>query len=274
MVEQFKYQSDEFDRNAQRHIIPLYIRDSLGNYVYSSTGTLAKHQDHHYVLFAAHALDGGTSIDQLYAFMKDGTFYNLAENSVAHKVFKNEDIGIFDLFNIAFDGKNYFDLHETSLIGLDKKHFYWIGFPGSKSKSKQIHRSKTPEALVQQYVQEQEDGSYFTNTKYFAIHSKLITNNNMEMTGKYDRENTNLKYAGRVSMAPHPSGMSGGAMYFSTKAQKLQSRVIDTFRFAGIGVKYKKDNTIVGVPRTKIIELLNLFKKEQPMTYQIIGQQP
>lgn len=274
MVKQFKYQSDEFDRNAQRHIIPLYIKDGLGNYFYSSTGTLAKHQDHHYILFAAHALDDGTSIDQLYAFTKDGAFYNLAENSIAHKVFKNEDIGIFDLFDIEFHGKNYFDLHETSLVGLDKKHFYWIGFPVSKSKSKQIHRSKTPETLVQQYVREQEDGSYFTNMKYFAIHSKIIANNNMEITGKYDRENTNLKYAGRVSMAPHPSGMSGGAMYFSTKAQKLQSGVSDTFRFAGIGVKYKKDNTIVGVSRIKLIELLNVLEKEQPLTYQATGQQP
>ncbi|MBH3399788.1 hypothetical protein I5S60_09395 [Pseudomonas fluorescens] len=270
MFEKFKYQSDDYDRNAQRHVIPLYIKDDLGNYVFSSTGTLAKYNGHHYVLFAAHALAGGVSMDRLYTFMADGAFYRVCENAIGYQVFEQEDIAIIDCFNEAFDGKNYFNLNLSSLSGFDKNHFAWIGFPASKSKSKQIHNSKSQESLVKQYIEDGEDGRYFKNAKYFSICSRIITNNNLEITGKYVRQNTNLKYGGPVSMAPHPAGMSGGAMYFFAKNQKLKSSIDDTFRFAGIGIEYRKDNKIVGVPKVKLIELLERFDETNPLSFELL----
>ena len=271
MSEQFNYQSDDYDRHAQRHVIPLYIKDSLGNYEFSSTGTLAKHDGHHYILFAAHALNGSTSIDNIYLFMTDGSFYNICENAIGHQIFEQEDIVIVDHFNTAFEGKNYFNLNLSSLIGFDKKHFAWIGFPVSQSKSKKIHNSKSPESLVQQYVEDGESGRYFKNAKYYSIRSRIVTNNNAEITGKYIRKNANLKYAGPVSTAPHPAGMSGGAMYFFAKEQKLKASIDDTFRFAGIGIKYRKDNTIIGVPKLKIMELLQRFNDENPLKFELVA---
>ncbi|MGG7596756.1 hypothetical protein ACQ4OD_06930 [Pseudomonas sp. WC1] len=270
MVEKFNYQSDNYDRNAQRHVIPIYIKDSLGNYEFSSTGTLAKYNQHHYILFAAHALSGSVSIDRLYTLMTNGSFYKLCESAIGHKIFEQEDIAIIDHFNVAFEGKNYFNLNLSSLNGFDKNKFAWIGFPASKSKSKKIHKSKSSESLASQYIVDGGDGLYFTSGKYFSICSKIITNNNAEITGKYVRENSSLKYAGPVSMAPHPAGMSGGAMYFFAKDQKMKSTIDDTFRFAGIGIEYRKDNKIVGVPRVKIIDLLQQFDKESPLKFELI----
>ena len=66
-------------------------------------------------------------------------------------------------------------------------------------------------------------------------------------------------------MATHPKGMSGGAMYFFAKKQKLKESLDETFRFAGIGIEYTKNNVIIGVPKDKIIELIEKFDKENPL---------
>ena len=70
-------------------------------------------------------------------------------------------------------------------------------------------------------------------------------------------------------MGPHPKGMSGGAMYFFSKNQILKSSIDDTFRFAGIGIEYRKDNTIIGVPSREIIELMETFDKDNPLQFQL-----
>lgn len=266
MNSKFNYNSDSYDRESQRFIIPLYIKDNLGNYEFSSTGTLAKYNNHYFIIFAAHALSDTIAFNDVYTFFKDGSFFQLKEAAIGYQVFKNEDIVIVDCFNNYFDSKNYFNINKSSLHGFEKRSFAWTGFPVSKSKTKKIHNSKSPSTLKEQYVISSSDGDYFTNVKYFTIVSKIKSNNRVEITGEYDRNGANLKYAGKVSTATHPSGMSGGAMYFFSKNQELKESIDDTFRFAGIGVSYKKDNTIVGVSRTKIIELIEKFNAHNPLT--------
>lgn len=68
-------------------------------------------------------------------------------------------------------------------------------------------------------------------------------------------------------MAPHPKGMSGGAMYFFSKRQVLKSDLDLTFRFAGIGIEYRNNGSIVGVARGRIIELLDRFENENPIQF-------
>lgn len=260
-----QYQSDSYDRQAQRYVIPLYIKDELGNYHYSSTGTLVKYNAHHYIIFAAHALAGNIGFENVYNFDKEGEFYKTQKYAIGHQIFKDDDIVIVDYFNQALDGKNYFDLNKNSLLGFEKKVFAWTGFPSSKAKSKKVHKTKSQEVLKSQYVYTEGNEDYFSNVRYFTIISKLKSNNKIQITGEYDRKNTSLKYKGEVSMAPHPQGMSGGAMYFFAKRQELKESLDETFRFAGIGIEYKKNNIIVGVPKDKIIELIEKFDKENPL---------
>lgn len=66
-------------------------------------------------------------------------------------------------------------------------------------------------------------------------------------------------------MAPYPRGMSGGAMYYFTKNQKLKKSLDDSFRFAGIGLEYNIDNTIVGISRSEILEILEKYNAENPL---------
>jgi len=274
MAKFFSYQSDDFDRQTQRFVMPLYIKDNLDNYEYSSTGTLITYNEHHYILFAAHALGkNNDNIHNMYFFSTNGSLTKLLDSSIGHKIYNNEDIVIIDYFNNRFNGKNYFNLNFTSLSGFDKHHFAWTGFPLSKSKSKKIHNSKSEEKLKEQYIHTTEDNIYFQNVKYFTIISRIESKTKDFIKGKYNRKNTKLKYQGDVQTAPSPRGMSGGAMYFFTKGEKLKKNhdgtfnLNDTFRFAGIGIEYKQDNTIVGVYKDKIVELIDLFDKENPVQF-------
>ncbi|OYV88929.1 MAG: hypothetical protein B7Z57_14205 [Acidiphilium sp. 37-60-79] len=171
------------------------------------------------------------------------------------------------------NGKNYFDMNLGDLTGFEERYFAWTGFPASKSKSKTIHRSKSKEALEKQFIHAGEDGYYFKNIEYLTIVSELKGNDKTEITGSYERKDTFLKYAGRISMGPMPAGMSGGAMYFFRKEQELDENLDNTFRFAGIGIKYRNDNTIVGVPRVKIIELIERFERENPLRMIVIDSE-
>jgi hypothetical protein len=272
MGKKFSYQSDDYDRQAQRFVIPLYIKNNLENYQYSSTGTFVTYNEHHYIIFAAHALEKDINVNDIYTFAVDGTLHKILENSIGYQVFQEEDIVIVDHFNNAFDGKNYFNLNIDSLIGFDKKHFAWTGFPNSKTKAKIIHKTKSKEILEKEHIHSDDSAKYFKNTKYFTILSRLINQNKNFIFGKYNRKDTNLKYQGDVSMAPHPRGMSGGAMYFFTKERKLKETLDDTFRFAGIGLEYKNNKSIIGISRNKIIELIDIFNRESPV--ELIFQEP
>lgn len=263
------YQSDSYDQQSQRYVIPLYIKDELDNYEFSSTGTLVIYKGHHYILFAAHALDGNVEFNRVYTFGVDGQFYQIKSFAIGHQIFKEIDIVVVDCFNQAFDRKNYFNLDIKSLEGFEERAFAWTGFPISQSTSKKVHKSNKQDTLIDKYVYIDENGNYFKNARYFTIISMFIKNNNIEITGKYERKNANLKYQGDVSIGPHPLGMSGGAMYYFAKNQVLQSSLDETFRFAGIGIEYKKDNTIVGVPSFKIIELLETFNKDNPLQFML-----
>ncbi|MGJ0371254.1 hypothetical protein NG764_00140 [Aliarcobacter cryaerophilus] len=271
MEKTFNYRSDNYDRQKQRFIIPLYIKDVLGTYNYSSTGTFLRYNGmNHYLVFAAHALNNNLSIEDIFIFNNEGKLEQIIKDSVGHRIFVEDDIVIVDYFNIAFNGKNYFNLNINDLVGFDKNHFGWIGFPISKTKSvaKVIHNTKSSETLKKDLIHIDEKGVYFKKMEYFSIETRLMPSNKNTIQGKYNRDNINLKYAGNRSKGPHPEGMSGGAMYFFTKNQKLKDTLDDTFRFAGIGLEYK-DNIIKGISKYRIIELLDIFNEENPLQFNL-----
>jgi hypothetical protein len=259
------YQSDDYDRAAQRFVIPLYRKDDLGNFEFSSTGTLVKYNGHHYVLMAAHALSNGDSLDQFHSLSTTGELTKITEYSLGYKAFNTEDIIILDCFNQYFVGKNYFNLNITDLRGFDRRQFSWTGYPSSQSSTKKIHNSQSKTALQEKFVINTESGTYFANARYFTITSKVLGNHKTEISGNYNRKRVQLKYRGPMELGPHPQGMSGGAMYFFSKNQILTGNPDDTFRFAGIGLSYKKDGTIIGASRDKIIELLEKLNSENPL---------
>ncbi|SFC97366.1 hypothetical protein SAMN05660479_02853 [Microbulbifer thermotolerans] len=271
MSSKFTYQSDDYGRQSQRFVIPLYIKDELENYEYSSTATLVRYKGHHFIIFAAHALDSGVEFENVYTFGSDGDFHQIMSFAIGHQAFEEEDIVIVDCFNKVLENKNYFNLDINSMNGFDKKRFAWIGFPASKSKLKKVHKSSSKESLKNKFVYIDEGGSYFKNAKYFTIISKIVTNNKIQISGIYNRKGVNLRYQGDVSMGPHPQGMSGGAMYFFSNNRTLKDSLDDSFRFAGIGIEYKKDNSIIGVSRPKIIELIERFDSEKPMQFKLVS---
>ena len=267
MNDSYIYQSDSYDRQSQRFVLPLYIKDELGSYNFSSTGTLVKYKGSHYIIFAAHALDGGVDFERVFLFFADGTFHQIKEFAIGHQIFKDDDIVVVDCFNKVLEQKNYFDIEKKSLNGFEKRFFAWTGFPISQSTTKSVHKSKSPEALKEKFVRTDESGNYFKSAKYFTITSKICTNNRLEITGYYCRNNAILKYKGEVSMATHPKGMSGGAIYFFQKNNVLKDDLDLSFRFAGIGIEYKNNKLIIGVARGRIIELLDAFDNENPIQF-------
>ncbi|MCB6147312.1 hypothetical protein LI313_02305 [Proteus mirabilis] len=269
-MSEFKYQSDSYDRQSQRFVIPLYIKDEIGDYHFSSTGTFIIYNKSHYIVFAAHALERSDDINNIAMLGIDGLFIDLIDISLGYRIFEDDDLVIVDCFNNIVDGKNYFLLKDKpSFIGFDKKHFAWTGFPQSWCKVKIIHRTKKPESIIKEIFVNNEDGNFLKNARYFTILSKVKLFNKKEITGNYSIKNVDLKYKGPVNKGPNPQGMSGGAMYFFSKGQVLKDNINSTFLFAGIGLSFQKDGTITGISRDRVIELLKQFNKESPLVFEI-----
>ena len=268
---EFIYRSDEFDRQSQRFVNPLFKKDSSGTYHHSSTGTFVKYNEHHYMVFAAHAIEEDFKIDDFYFFLPDGTFKKIIESSLGYYIYEEDDIVIIDYFNIAFQWKNYFNLNLDSMIGFNKNIFAWIGFPHSKCKIKKIHKIKSTKELKDDYIVSNSTGLYSTAAEYRIIISKIDSKNKYFIQGKYNRKNTDSKYKGKISVGTHPRGMSGGAMYFFSKHLDINNALDNSFRFAGIGIEYR-DNIIKGVAKDRIIELIKKFDLENPIEFNILDE--
>lgn len=258
-----EYNSDEFDRQSQRFSIPLYIKDEIGNLHFSSTGTFVKYNGNHYIIFAEHALKNARrGFDSVYVFYTDGTRKKLGEHALYYKVYQKDDIVIVGYGSGKFDLKNYFDLNLDDIVGFEEGLFHWTGFPSSKAKLKVIHKTRKDETLANNFVRTYGEQNYFYNCKYITIKSRIKSFDYNFITGTYDPEKVTYKYNKSSTQGPSPEGMSGGPMYFFKKGAQLGVTIEDTFRFAGIGIEYRKDKTIVGVAKKKIIDLICDFQEE------------
>lgn len=272
MYNEFRYQSNDYERQSQRFVLPLFIKDELGNYNQSSTATLVRvNHVHHYAIFAAHALAGGIDINDVFYFSPDGLFYQLIEHSFGFKVFENDDIVLVDFFNQSFELKNYFNLDSDEIPnGISLDFFCWTGFPLSQSKKKEVHNTKSPNSLIAEMVHSDESGNYIKKIKYLSIASKTISFDHDFIKGFHSRKEIELKYKGKLSKSPSLAGMSGGAMYFTNLEQKLANTLDDTFVFAGIGTEHRVDDSIVGVSRYRVLQLIKSFDESNPVNFSLV----
>lgn len=276
----FNYKSNDFDKEAQRFITPLYIRDELGNYEYSSTGTFITYNESHYIVFAAHALDNHDNIKNVFIPLSDGTFLGIDEISIGHEIFEEDDLVIIDCFNRIIGNKNYFLLEELEGLegleglekkleynGFDKKRFEWRGFPSSWVNSKIIHNTKKLSSIKEAAIVQTENGTFNKSARYFGIKSEIETFNKKEITGTYKKK-VDYKYnkEHKQSPGPSPEGMSGGPMFCFSENEDLKDDLNSTFLLVGIGLRFnKRTRKITGISRIRLIELFEKFEKNNPL---------
>lgn len=278
MNKEFKYNSNEFEKQAQRFVIPLYLKDELGNYKYSSTGTYVEYNGVFYLICAAHAISDKESLEKLHWLSPVGEMVGVLSQSFYHKVFKEDDIIIVDYFNKRYKDRNYFNLNhqlnpaEISNYFLDR--FYWIGFPNSWNKLKDISRTKSCVTLKEANFHTDEIGTYMKRTKYFMMPAMGVKpNNSNEVKGLIPTKNLELKYKGRISDAPSLKGMSGGAFFttvLTTTAHHEFESVDKSFVFLGIGVERSKDDIVKGVSKKRLVEILDEYLFEHPLEFKIV----
>ncbi|WP_394125135.1 hypothetical protein [Psychrobacter nivimaris] len=278
MNKEFKYDSDEFEKQAQRFIIPLYLKDELGNYEYSSTGTYIEYNSLFYLVCAAHAISDKESLEDLHWLSASGEMIGVLSESFYYKVFREDDIIIVDYFNKKNNNRNYFNLNyqlnpaEISSYFFDG--FYWIGFPNSWNKLKKISKTKSSEMLKQSNFYENEVSTYMKSTKYFMMSAMSVKTDSYDyLKGLIFTKNLELKYKGRISDAPSLKGMSGGAFFTTFIANSVHHKfdgVEKSFIFLGIGLERNKDNIVKGVSKKRLIEIFNEYLSEHPLEFKIV----
>ncbi|WP_107976660.1 hypothetical protein [Neisseria mucosa] len=273
---EYKYRMGNYERIAQRFIIPIYFKDYDGFISPSSSATMIKYLHRYFLVFAAHAINyEEQKLKKIGCIRNDGEFeYLITEHQDKYFIYEKEDIVIFEC---SVPGRNYFDLDNAKESIFMNKKLCWIGFPVKNSIS--LHKSKqNPEKIKNKYIAKDSINIIFKNTSFYLLQAKNINSENDEsIIGSYVNRNLSLQVAGFKPDGISLQGMSGGAMFFSPCLPTDPKSSIDWlnkkfdindfeifkyhfYQFAGIGLSYK-DELIKGISKNNLKRLIEDFIK-------------
>ncbi|ALO34763.1 hypothetical protein CMT41_08585 [Colwellia sp. MT41] len=253
--------SNEFEIMAQRHVCPIFLKDELGGFEFSSTTTFIKRQNKYFCVFAGHAVPRGvTTLENIGVLKTDGTFVSLNDISVNYFIDRDNDLVICETL-APFEQKNYFDLDTESTSTVFKEDgMGWIGFPKKKAKAK-YHRTKASPEHVKADIDSFEDGRLkWTNANYLLLGVDQIRKEGHVVSAFFDDKNVTYDKDGFKEQAYSLKGMSGGALFhapssFTSNPQYLS----DYFKFVGIGLEHHtSEKTIKGASSELVKELIDV----------------
>lgn len=252
-----EYKANEYYRQAQRYIYPLYKKGEFGGYIFSSTATFVTHKKQYFCIFAAHALEvNEKTLEKIGFLTTDGSFVSLAEACKSHKIYENHDV-VICAADTPFESRNHFDLDpKPSDSEFNTTAFGWIGFPQKKA-LKTIHPSKsTPDKIVG-HLSIADDGQLMWNhANFLIIGAEIEEESAQQIVGKFENKDVAYEYEGFKQQGYSPRGMSGGALFHGPRKLCPEPKGLeDMFLFAGIGLEYD-GSFIKGVPRDLILSLV------------------
>ncbi len=244
---------------SQKYVLPLYLKDELGNLMFSATLTLVEFKNRFFALTAAHAVPEDYDLNRgLYVVGLEGE-RNILGLTLVHR-FDEIDLVILDFHEKHFGGdRYYFNLDVDYVEELYKEGvFVWAGFPAKKAKD--IYK-KDAKSLVCNGM----NGNLMTIAKslFAAIPFKEGYILNLEdeyFFGYSDLKNVHYMKEGLKNKGYSYRGMSGGSLCL-VKNEIVFPIEEDLFYFIGIGVEHKKDNTVMGIGRRIIIEKIQEIVK-------------
>ncbi|WP_049251648.1 hypothetical protein [Neisseria elongata] len=270
----YEYKMGDYERIAQRFIIPMYLKDYDDSIQPSSSATMIKYFNSYFLIFAAHAVAyKEENLKKIGCLKNDGEFeYLITKHRNKYSIYEKEDIVIFECH---VPDRNYFDLDDPRESIFLNKRLCWIGFPVKDSIS--LHRSKQkPEKIREKYLTRDSLNTVFRNANFYLLQADDFNSEyDDSIVGSYTNKNLLLKVAGFKPDGISLKGMSGGAMFFSpcfpvsprSSIERLNKKFdlndFETFKyhfyqFAGIGLEYK-NGLIKGISKNKLKKLINDF---------------
>ncbi|MBB2199904.1 hypothetical protein HLH44_21200 [Gluconacetobacter sp. 1c LMG 22058] len=252
-----KYPANSYEGQAQKFVEPLWLKDELGNYAFSSTTTFLQYRQFFFFIFAAHAVPHYQStIDNLALINNSGDFVHLPEITLKYRIYRDLDIVVCQLLGKP-PNINHFDLSAVSTRTKFKENtLNWVGFPAAKATAF-FHHTKIKAGKVGEKIEKVEGGVPLHRTAEFnIIGAAFLNDDGLHVTAEFSDRNVTYAFEGRKSKAHSPQGMSGGALFQAPLCYRGRpTSLIDFFNFRGMGIEYAK-NIIKAISRTRIIELL------------------
>ena len=257
------FKVDNLSLIAQRHVFPVYRKDGRGGYEFSSTVTFLKYDDRYFCVFAAHALcESETELNNIGFLVPTCSFIPFSSIAINFKIDRLNDVVVFETIQ-PISNKNYFNLNlQINNNGKYTEYLYWIGFPSKKS-VKAFDLSKVKAGAIEKYIEYDCKGqTKFTNAKFLIIEFEFNFKDNKKITGTFCNKNVTYQIDGFKQNGYSLQGMSGGAIYRTSKMAKLDKSYNDiNYYFEGIGIEFRKKQ-IIGVERNIIINNINTLISE------------
>ena len=245
-----------------KHTIQIFYDTDEGKESYG-TAILAKYQNHHFILSAAHVLEMD-DLPKLYfengkkpngetSFQTIGEYALMASQKIENKRRNDKiDLAVLKLLSIE-DIKQF----ETSFKffdfeAADKEHspipnipFYIVfGYPGTYTKFKNKYRKEN-------------------ERKTFVLNSIIKDFNNCEKYGYDSNHNIFIDYPKRIQKEgksqllkpPNPRGISGGGLWRITDSVSIETRKWN-YELVGIMIEVHKERILVASKLKQIDEII------------------
>ncbi|MEG9487045.1 hypothetical protein [Mannheimia indoligenes] len=237
---------------SQKYILPMYLKDELGNLDFVATLTLVKYKDRYFAITAAHAIPADYDLN-LGIFVNDRNILTLTQ---VHRFDNVCDLDLLVLdfaFPIFYEDRCYYNLDEEyppDLVFFNTTAFSWHGFP--KKTSIDFHKKPVAEMVLNSIK-----NGLITTAKSLLVGIPFKERCNLSnefILGEFSLKNAVYDKAGTKSKGYSLQGMSGGALCIH---KKHLFPLENSFYFVGMGIEHRKDNTIVGINRSVIVEKLD-----------------
>ncbi|WP_298199980.1 hypothetical protein [Desulfosporosinus sp.] len=232
---------------------PIIFADDKNNINIAGTSILAEHNEHQYLLTAAHVLrDPGTQYP-LYILLNDAPF-PLKGPAIMSKLPQKEsdpdlDIAYFPLefeLDLASQLTGYATITLREFdenIDYAREHYFIFGYPWRKAKYKRTDNELIATPL--QYVTEK-----ITNKRLYEKYSRpeeshILINYKPKSTKKAD---------GSRYIAPYPHGISGGPLFRAlvNKENELILLILE-----GLLIEWKESHAIVATRKESIRKFID-----------------
>lgn len=244
---------------VQRHVFPLYKKDSLGGYVFSSSMTHITFKGCFFLVFAEHALSNGeNTLDKIGVIGNNGRFSALSDLMLSYKIYSDLDLVVVQIAPpIATDNRRFFDINTDDSVQESDKNLYWIGFPAKKSKN--FHNSKaSPEAIKENYIEDVGESSMKgSHAQFLIVAMKQESLGDVVIKGAFSNKGVNYLKEGFKSKGYSVKGMSGGALY------KYYPSLKEELYFMGIGLQYDNKKIMRGASRVAIKRVITEFLENE-----------
>jgi hypothetical protein len=248
--------SDKSNRYLQEFLVPLYLPNERDKLQLLGSGILLRIAGRQFLITAAHVLDDASPERPIYIPNEErgdsplqGIPCVTAIPEGGERRHDRLDIGVVEMHNATIGNLPGYEFLTVADIGMSERPvegctYSLMGFPYTKNKPPYCTNHVRPTLVT-----------YTTTSADESLYQSMGSATDTSLLLHLKREDTMLAYGNRgkaPATAPHPKGMSGGAVW-RLEGVARQAGCNSVNKLVGVFIEYHKDHHVVVATKVDVV---------------------